>query len=214
MAERKSYSRETRLKAQRLYLAKGMSPAEISAELGISAQSVSNLAHKHGWAELRRRKESRALARAEDVAAAEVEEFLASVTPQAMEAAEKGFELARDVGGENAAKDFAMAMKGTQIAVQIARQGLGLDASGSQASARGASLTLVFGQPFAEASEPVNVTASVSDNTILDFAGDDLRNSGESADKAISASDSNELQNGASSAESHNEHANAQSRSA
>lgn len=131
-----------------------------------------------------------------------------------MELAEIAFDGARKAGGREDGKEFAMFMKGGQIAVQLARQGLGLDGPGA-ATARGASLTLVYARfPDASEREPVNVTASVSEDTILDFAPDDLRNSGESADKAISSSDSNELQNGARSTQSHNQQANPQSSSA
>jgi hypothetical protein len=184
-----------------------MAPREISAEVGISAQAVSNIVYRHGLAEVRRRNESRALARAEDRAQAEAAEFLESVTPQAMEAAEHGFALART----DDPKGFAMAMKGTQIAVQLARQGLGLDASGAAAAARGQTLAIVFGATFPEASEPIPVKAEpVSEYAILEFADDDLRDSGESAEETKFVTDTNDLQNGERSNAPHNSSENRQ----
>jgi hypothetical protein len=145
-----------------------MASAEIAAELGLPLQQVYNIVHRYGLAEIRAKNEKRALARAEDIAVAEAEEFVASITPQAMEAAEHGFALARTED----AKEFAMAMKGTQIAVQIARQGLGLDAKGC-ASGHSASLTVIFGAPFEDATEkhaePVDVSTTTDTEIEFEF---------------------------------------------
>lgn len=172
-AEQRTYSRATKLKVRTLYLVHGLSPQEISEKVGITRQSVSNLAFKNGWAEQRRIRECQALARAEDRAAQAAGEFVESVVVQSQELAEEGFKRAR---GAEDGKEFALAMKGTQIAVQLARQGMGLDANQGAAGARAASLTVVFGAPFAEAApekvteEPVEVSArDVSDDIILDF---------------------------------------------
>ena len=160
------------MKVQRLYLAKGMGQTDIAAELGIPNQQVANIVYRHGLAELRRRNEARALAKAGDRAVADAEDFVASVVMQSQELAERGFHLAREAGD---GKEFAMAAKGTQVFVGMARQGMGLDASGSAQAARGAALTLVYAD-FREASEPqpsaepVEVRADdVSDDVILDF---------------------------------------------
>jgi hypothetical protein len=176
MAQRRSYSRETRLKVQRLYIGKSMEPREISAELGIPVQQVYNICHRYGLAEIRRKNESRALARAEDKAQSEALEFLESVTPQAMELTEIAFDGARKAGNAGDGKEFAMFMKGGQIAVQIARQGLGLDAKGAATAARDGAATLVFcrfgdaSQPAEKRAESVDVQAQeVSEEVILDF---------------------------------------------
>jgi hypothetical protein len=182
-----------------------MEAREIAAELGIPVQQVYNICHRYGLAETRRKNESRALARAEDKGAADAQEFLDSVTPQAMELTEIAFDGARRAGQLGDGKEFAMFMKGGQIAVQIARQGLGLDAKGAAAGARTQTLAFVFGQPFSEASEPINVKAEpVSEGEILDFAEGDLRDSDQSAEALESGSCINALQNGERSNRPHN----------
>jgi len=170
---RPSYSRKTRLKVERLYLANGLAPKEIAERVGISAQAVSNLVYKHGWAEKRRQKEAAVLARAEDRVSTSSLEFVESVAVQSQELAEKGFQMARQVSGDDREKAFAMAMKGTQIAVQLARQAIGLDAKGGAAGAREHAATFVFcrfGEASEKRAEPVDVKAEpVSDGVILDF---------------------------------------------
>jgi len=192
MPPRKGYSRETRLKVQRLYLGKGLGSQEIAAELGIPVQQVYNVVHRYGLAEIRAKNERKALAHAADRAVADAEEFVASITPQAMEEAEGGFELSRRARAEGDAKAFAMAAKGVQVFVQVARQGLGLDASGSAGAGRGSSISIIFGQPFSDAREAaVEVSASpVADAAAeeaveLDFA--------ESQQAAAPAAESAEL---------------------
>lgn len=167
------YSRETRLKVRTLYLIKGLPPSEIAEIVGIRAQSVSNLVAKNGWARERQEREARALARAEDRAAHAADEFVQSVVTQSQELAEKGFHHARNAED---GKEFAMAAKGTQVFVQLARQGMGLDAGQTAAANRAGCIALVFGQPFAEAqpeekrAEAVDVqTSPVSTDVILDF---------------------------------------------
>lgn len=171
----KGWSRETRLKVQRLYLGKGLSSAEIASQLAIPKQQVYNIVHRYGLAEIRTRNESRAIARAKDEAVEEAADFVASVTPQAMEEAEGGFHLSRESRAAGDAKGFAMAMKGVQIAVQIARQGLGLDRNSGQ-GAGGASVSIVFGRfaevgaPAEKRADPVEVEATEADaGETLDF---------------------------------------------
>lgn len=171
----KGWSRETRLKVQRLYLGKGLSSAEIASQLAIPKQQVYNIVHRYGLAEIRAKNESRALARAKDEAVEDAVEFVASVTPQAMEEAEGGFEMSRQAREAGDAKAFAMAAKGTQIFVQIARQGLGLDRSAGGLGG-GAGPTLVFarfgdaGAPGEKRAEPVEVEATDAEaGETLDF---------------------------------------------
>jgi hypothetical protein len=172
--KRKTYSRQTKLKVQRLYLAKALEPREIAAELAIPTQQVYNIVYRYGLAEIRRKNEKKVLARAEDIAAEEGHEFLASVRPQAQEMTEIGFERAREAGD---AKEFAFAMKGTQIAYQISRETLGLDVGKSAAAGRIASLAVVFGAPLADRgaaqADAIEVTAQVvaeEDSVELEFA--------------------------------------------
>lgn len=193
----RSYSRKTRLKAERLYLANGLSPKEIAAKLGITAQAVSNLAYKHGWAEKRRRRESQALAHAEDRVSAVALDFVESVALQSQELAEKGFKLAREVSGEDREKNFAMAMKGTQIAVQLARQAMGIDAKSGPGTRDGAAMLVFcrFGDATEKRAEPVEVEARNAEEITLEF---------EPSEPGKSESISNNLQNFERSAAIHN----------
>ncbi len=169
----KGWSRETRLKVQRLYLGKGLSSAEIASQLAIPRQQVYNIVHRYGLAEIRAKNESRAIARAKDEAMDEALDFIASITPQAMEEAEGGFEMSRQAREQGDAKAFAMAAKGTQIMVQIARQGLGLDRSGGNQSGLGPTLVFArFGDnaPVEKQAEPVEVQANeLEDDITLEF---------------------------------------------
>lgn len=170
-------SRPIQLKVKKLYLVDGLSPSEIAEKVGLSPQSVSNLAYRNGWSHVRRRNEAKALAKVEDQARAAVEQALESVAIRTEGLVERGLDLAENAADAGDAKSFAMAAKGSRDLHAIWRLATGIDAHAA-GSERAASLSIVFArfpdassQPEEKSADPVEVSArEIADEIKLDFA--------------------------------------------
>jgi len=117
-------------------------PTEIAKALKKTPLQITQLSNRHGWPAKRREMEDQAERDGVEAGLDSAKEFVANVDLRSGELAEKGFNMATKT---SVPKDFADAMRGTKIAVDLKRQALGLDL---QTDAVNISLTAIFARPL------------------------------------------------------------------